>query len=162
MADKEKFSLNNIMKSLGVDSDTLSKIIGSEESRKALIDIEPRIPEPSSLLIQRDYTLEHAQEAEEQRKQDAKNQISEIQRLVNVTEDQRIVIEKLIEVTEQQGNSSGKFSRWSLGFSIFAVLLAGTAVFFSALDFKGDLEWQTKQITVLNEIRDFINPVPED
>lgn len=110
--------------------------------------------------------LKESQKAEQamfevnRREKDAENkQRQDITRLAEVTEKQSIEIKRLVEITRKQGKSSSNLSKWSLVFSIMAVLFAAGAVFFSFIDFKGDALWQKQQIEVLTDIKESVVPL---
>jgi hypothetical protein len=87
------------------------------------------------------------------------NQNKNIKQLISVMVKQSQEIEQLVKITREQGKGTSKLSRISLIFSFIAVMLAGTAVFFSFRDFKGDAIWQKQQIDVLIDIKESIDPV---
>ncbi len=56
-------------------------------------------------------------------------------------------------LAELQRRSASRFGKWSLRFSILAVILSGFAVYFSYSAGQLDTKWQRDQINLLSKIR---------
>lgn len=67
-------------------------------------------------------------------------------------------IDVLLKETKEQGIRSTNMSRFSLGISIGAFLIAIAAAFFALQDSKTDKQWQEKQLEAYVEILESIEP----
>jgi len=59
----------------------------------------------------------------------------------------------MVALTEIQRRSSKRVARWSIILSVTVIILSLIAVYFSYNAYKTSIDWQVKQLQILEEIR---------